>query len=113
MVDLPLDLKVPPLLLQPLLENAVYHGIEPAADSGTIRICLMRRGDALYMDLANPCSISADQQRGNHMALDNLRERLALCYDLEARLDTGEVLLADGRREYRVQIVLPCRRQWP
>ncbi len=113
MVDLPLDLKVPPLLLQPLLENAVYHGIEPAEDSGTIRICLMRRGDALYMDLANPCSISADQQRGNHMALDNLRERLALCYDLEARLDTGEVLLADGRREYRVQIVLPCRRQWP
>ncbi|MBK7673739.1 MAG: histidine kinase [Candidatus Accumulibacter sp.] len=113
MVDLPLDLKVPPLLLQPLLENAVYHGIEPAADSGTIRICLMRRGDALHMDLANPYSTSADQQRGNHMALDNLRERLALCYDLEARLDTGEVLLAGGRHEYRVHIVLPCRGHRP
>ncbi len=47
------------------------------------------------------------------MALDNLRERLALYYDLEARLDTGEVLLADGRREYRVHIVLPCRGHWP
>jgi two-component system sensor histidine kinase AlgZ len=113
MADLPLDLKVPPLLVQPLIENAVYHGIEPAGESGTIRIRLMRRGDALHLDLANPCSVGADHQHGNHMALDNLRERLALYYDLEARLDTGEVLLADGRREYRVHIVLPCRGHWP
>lgn len=111
--SMPDDALVPPLVLQPLLENAVYHGIEPAGDSGTIRIGLMRRGDALHLDLANPCSVGADHQHGNHMALDNLRERLALYYDLEARLDTGEVLLADGRREYRVHIVLPCRGHWP
>ena len=44
------------------------------------------------------------------MALANIRERLALFYDLEARLETDELTLADGGCEYRVQIVLPCRR---
>ena len=46
---------------------------------------------------------------GSHMALDNIRERLALYYDLEARLETQEATRADGLREFRVRIVLPCR----
>jgi two-component system sensor histidine kinase AlgZ len=105
--DPPADLLVPPMLLQPLLENAVYHGIEPAANGGTIRVGLLLRGDELHIDLANPSVPHAGHARGNHMALDNVRERLALYYDLEARLDTSEVRLADGSREYRVHIVLP------
>nr|WP_291992622.1 histidine kinase [Candidatus Accumulibacter sp. ACC003] len=111
--DLPLELKVPPLLLQPLLENAVYHGIEPAADGGRIRIRLARRGEQLHVDLANPCGGGVEHPRGSHMALDNIRERLALYYDLEARLETGEVRLANGQREYRVHIVLPCSGRRP
>ncbi|MBE2260203.1 MAG: histidine kinase [Candidatus Accumulibacter sp.] len=111
--DLPLALKVPPLMVQPLLENAVYHGIEPAADGGTIRIGLTRRGDELHVDLVNPCGDGVERPRGNHMALDNIRERLALYYDLEARLETGEVRRLDGRREYRVRIVLPCHADSP
>ncbi|WP_313951771.1 histidine kinase [Accumulibacter sp.] len=107
--DLPSELKVPQLMVQPLLENAVYHGIEPSGDKGTIRVHLACRGDQLLIDLTNPCGGGAEHQRGNHMALDNIRERLALYYDLEARLETGEVALADGQREYRVRIVLPCR----
>ena len=106
--DVPVDLKVPPLMLQPLLENAVYHGIEPLGDGGTVRIGFSRHGDELHIDLANPCCRS-DIQGGNHMALGNIRERLALYYDLEARLETGEVKLPDGLCEYRVHIVLPCR----
>jgi two-component system sensor histidine kinase AlgZ len=109
--QVPLELKVPPLFVQPLLENAVYHGIEPLGESATICIRLYCRGEELHVELSNPCADGADHQRGNHMALDNIRERLALYYDLEARLETGEVLLADGRREYRVHIVLPCRRR--
>ncbi|QKS31476.1 MAG: Sensor histidine kinase YpdA [Accumulibacter sp.] len=105
--DPPADLLVPPMLLQPLLENAVYHGIEPAANGGTIRVGLLLRGDELHIDLANPSVPHAGHARGNHMGLDNVRERLALYYDLEARLDTSEVRLADGSREYRVHIVLP------
>jgi len=105
--DPPADILVPPLLLQPLLENAVYHGIEPAANGGTIRVGLLLRGNELHIDLANPSVPHAEHARGNHMALDNIRERLALYYDLEARLDTGEVRPAHGTREYRVHIVLP------
>ena len=108
-VDVPVDLKVPPLILQPLLENAVYHGIEPSGEDGTLRIRFARSGDELHIDLANPCRDGPGLQNGNNMALANIRERLALHYDLEARLEAGEVALADGRREYRVHIILPCR----
>ena len=108
--DVPADLPVPPLVLQPLLENAVYHGIEPSGEPGTVRIRFARRGDELHIELANPSPGAAAASRGNQMALANIRERLALHYDLEARLDAGEVALAGGAREYRVHIVLPCRR---
>jgi two-component system sensor histidine kinase AlgZ len=108
-VDVPVDLKVPPLMLQPLLENAVYHGIEPSGEDGVLRIRFARHGDELHIDLSNPCSRSTEHQSGNHMALANIRERLALHYDLEAQLDAGEIVLANGQREYRVHIVLPCR----
>ena len=108
-VDVPTDLKVPPLMLQPLLENAVYHGIEPSGDDGVLRIRFARSGDELHIDLTNPCCRGSGHQSGNHMALANIRERLALHYDLEARLEAGEFVLADGCREYRVHIVLPCR----
>jgi two-component system sensor histidine kinase AlgZ len=108
-VDVPNDLKVPPLMLQPLLENAVYHGIERSPDAATLRIRFARSGDEVHIDLSNPCAHGSEHPGGNHMALANIRERLALHYDLEARLDAGEIALADGRREYRVHIVLPCR----
>jgi len=62
----------------------------------------------VHIDLANPCRGSA-VSGGSHMALGNIRERLALYYDLEARLETSEVSLDNGLREYRVHIVLPCR----
>jgi len=107
-VEIPEDLKVPPLLLQPLLENAVYYGIEPSNEAGTIRIRFARKGDELHIGLANPCPVGGPASGGNHMAIANIRERLALYYDLEARLETDEVELKSGRREYRVRIVLPC-----
>lgn len=107
--EVPADLKVPPLMLQPLLENAIYHGIEPSGEAGTVRIRFARSGDELHIDLANPCRRDAQRQSGNRMALDNIRERLALHYDLEARLEAAEIILDAGRSEYRVHIVLPCR----
>jgi len=108
--DVPADLQVPPLMLQPLLENAVYHGIEPSGEPGTVRIAFARRGDELHIELANPCDGSGESAKGNHMALANIRERLTLYYDLEARLEAGEIVSPDGIREYRVHIILPCRK---
>jgi two-component system sensor histidine kinase AlgZ len=107
--DVPADVKVPPLMLQPLLENAVYHGIEPSGEPGTVRIGFARKGDELQVRLSNPCGKAGEAAKGNHMALDNIRERLTLYYDLEARLEAGEAVLPDGTREYRVHIFLPCR----
>jgi two-component system sensor histidine kinase AlgZ len=112
-VDMPADLKVPPLMLQPLLENAVYHGVEASDEAGTVHIRFARSGDELHIDLANPCGSGESVQGGNHMALANIRERLALHYDLEARLDTQLVTLANGLHQYHVHIVLPCRRSRP
>lgn len=112
--DVPADVLVPPLMLQPLLENAVYHGIEPSGGPGTLRIGFARRGNELHIELSNPCREASrggaeGTTRGSHMALANIRERLTLYYDLEARLETCEETLDDGSREYRVHIVLPCR----
>ena len=111
--DVPNDLNVPPLMLQPLLENAVYHGIEPSGEAGTLRIRFVRSGKELHIELSNPCpsvsAIGSQRQGGEHMALANIRERLMLHYDLEARLETGEVILANGSRQYRVRIILPYR----
>lgn len=111
--DVPVDVKVPPLMLQPLLENAVYHGIEPSEAPGTVRIGFARKGDELHVWLANPSGGSGEAVKGNHMALANIRERLTLYYDLEARLETREVTLPEGTREFRVLIVLPCRSAMP
>ncbi|MDR0578275.1 MAG: sensor histidine kinase [Candidatus Accumulibacter sp.] len=109
----PADVEVPPLVLQPLLENAVYHGIEPSSEPGTVRIGFARKGGELRVWLANPLTGGGQESRGNRMALANVRERLALYYDLEAHLETREETRPDGSREYHVSIVLPCRKPTP
>jgi two-component system sensor histidine kinase AlgZ len=104
--DGPADMLVPPLLLQPLLENAVHHGIEPAATPGEIRVRIAAAGDGVDIGIDNPWLGAGAHSGGNQMALANVRERLMLFYDLEARLDTD---VADGR--YRVRVRLPRRRK--
>lgn len=100
----PLDTPIPPLMLQPLVENAVYHGIEPAADGGTIVITFSCKNDELSIEVANRCCDAPRQIPGNHMALANIRERLGLYYDLEARLE-----IESNEQFYRIRIVLPCK----
>jgi two-component system sensor histidine kinase AlgZ len=104
--DCPAESLALPLLLQPLLENAVYHGIEPAMEAGEIRVRISTSRDGVRITIDNPLLYDRTEIRtGNHMALDNLRERLMLFYDLEAQLTCGE---RDGR--YWVQVDLPLRR---
>lgn len=102
----PLDARVPPLILQPLLENAVYHGVEsnPAA-GGVIRVELDERADRLVIVLRNPVAHAAPVRPGNRMALSNIRERLDLHYDAEARMSTGE-----EAGQFVVRIELPLQR---
>jgi len=102
----PMDLPIPPLMLQPLLENAVYHGIEPQPEGGIVHIAISRRGDELCLAIANPTAGLVPHAAGNQMALANIRERLALYYDLEARLEMDV-----DAHHYEVRIILPCRQK--
>ncbi|GAB4121113.1 MAG: histidine kinase [Sideroxydans sp.] len=83
--DLPPGALIPPLVLQPLLENAVYHGIEPLAEGGVIEVGVRRDGNALHLHVANPVVADrGNRSHGHKMALANIRERLSLLFDVEA-----------------------------
>ncbi len=99
--EVPDDAMVPPLILQPLLENAVYHGIEPSARPGTISIHIQRKSERLEMTLSNPVPETTRPQSGNKMALANIEERLQLHFDAEATLATRS---EDGRFEVRITL---------
>ena len=101
----PIGALVPPLLLQPLLENAVYHGIEPSTEPGDIAVRVARRGNEVLLEVNNPIVDTPRQQRGNRMAQANIRERLALFFDLEADMSISR---HSGR--YTVRIRFPYRR---
>jgi two-component system sensor histidine kinase AlgZ len=104
MAACPPDPLVPPLMLQPLLENAVYHGIEPATEPGEIVIRFECKDSRLRVELSNPMTAVEGHTHGNQMALTNIRERLMLFFDLEATMMTE---VSGGR--FRVSIEFPYR----
>lgn len=104
LAELPPAVMIPPLILQPLVENAVYHGIEPQPFGGEIQILVQPVAGSLLLRISNPLPPSSERASGNKMALNNIRERLRLHYDLEAQLRQYE---ADQR--YIVEITLPTR----
>jgi len=99
---MPPDALVPPLLLQPLVENAVYHGIEPTPGGGEIAIDIGRAGSQLLMTLTNPFPAGNRHAPGNRMAVANIQERLQLHFDAEASLRSE---VTGGL--YRVTIRMP------
>jgi len=99
---MPPDALIPPLALQPLLENAVYHGIEPSEVPGVVSISIYAVRDRLHAVLRNPYRASGDHHAGNKMALANIRERLQLHFDVAAELVTRV-----GDNAYEVRIAMP------
>jgi two-component system sensor histidine kinase AlgZ len=83
---MPKDAMVPPLILQPILENAVYHGIEPASGAGEISVNIFHSRDQVQIVIKNPYRQEGSHHAGNKMAMQNIRERLSLHFDAEARL---------------------------
>ncbi|MES2183942.1 MAG: histidine kinase [Pseudomonadota bacterium] len=84
---------LPPLLLQPLVENAILHGVERNPEVGRVRVVTERRPTAVIVKITNtlpPPNAAAGTadgsaaRHGNGIALENVRSRLALLYDLEA-----------------------------
>lgn len=100
---LPDDVLIPPFLLQPLLENAVYHGVEPNMAGGIIDIVMRQKGKTFLLKVENTCPPPAARpHNGNRMALKNIRERLDLLFDVEAHYD-----VVHNPDFYRVTITLP------
>ena len=93
--------RVPPLLLQPLVENAVRHGVEPSDAGGTIRVRTQVKFGSAVVTITNSAA-KAQSKPGNGMALKNVRERLHLMHDVAAQFEVQRV--AEG---FRVQLVVP------
>ena len=97
--------RLPPLLLQPLVENAVKHGVEPSARGGKLRVLTELRGSRVVVRITNtlpPSHIKNDAPRGHGIALANVRARLALLHDVQGEFTAG---VQDGL--YQVRITLP------
>ncbi len=94
--------RLPPLLLQPLIENAVKHGIEPSAAGGTIRMKTERRGTFAIIKISN--TVSGDcGPAGFGLALANVQERLSLLHDVQGKFQYG---LKDGLFQVRIEVPL-------
>lgn len=102
--NLPLEAPLPALILQPLLENAVYHGIEPAQEGGEVLISGRYRYGKINLSIRNslPADGETSSRKGNHIALANVKERLARAFDGHTSLTLGPV---DGY--FQVQISFP------
>ena len=96
--------ELPPLLLQPRVENAVKHGVEPSAAGAQVRISTQRRGSMVVVKVTN--TVPAGQgPRGHGLALANVRDRLKLLHDLQGSFRTA---LVDGVYQVRLEIPMPA-----
>ena len=101
---LPFNMEIPPLLLQPLVENAIYHGIQPCKDGGTLGISLYDAGRSLDIVVTNPVPPEGTSQhsKGNHIAQENLKNRLRLAYG-----DRANLKISKSEHQYRVSFSIP------
>ena len=91
-LDVPDDAMVPALLLQPILENAIYHGIESQTEGGSIKIKGSLKNQQVEFTITNslPDENSNSRQSGNQLAQENVRERLTALYAQRGKLDINE-----------------------
>lgn len=101
-----LQYQVPALILQPLVENAVYHGIELLPKGGVISVRIHIRGKGLQILVDNPVPDIQSHSQGTRQALDNIRQRLHIMYGEKCELRSG---IEDG--QYRAMIRMPLSGQ--
>jgi two-component system sensor histidine kinase AlgZ len=102
--DLPMRALIPGLTIQPLLENAIYHGIEPLDGGGCVSVSGRVDDGLIEIAVANPVATErgAVNRPGNRLAVDNIRERLRLAYGAK-----GELTVEQLPSEYRVTVRFP------
>ncbi len=101
---------LPPLLLQPLVENAVKHGVEPSARGGKLRVLTELRGSRVVVRITNTLpdtnTRTHGMPRGHGIALDNVRARLALLHDVQGEFSAG---VQDGLYQVRITLPVPTK----
>ncbi len=106
---LPRRIRIPLLTLQPLLENAIYHGIQPRPDGGLINVIVSVEGDSLNVRIRNPLPDGDGQStsEGNRMAIQNIRSRLQALYGNRASLRN---FVSDEHYEVTLEIPMDADR---
>ncbi len=100
--DLPPRALIPGLTVQPLLENAIYHGIEPLPGGGAVHIAGRVENRRIIIEITNPVSPQVAPRPGNQMALANVRQRLELAFGARGALEVDS-----NERQFRVRVHLP------
>ena len=101
--ELPLDMPIPMLILQPLVENAIYHGIQPLTHGGCVTIGISSDAEALRCTIVNPLALDVpDHRHSNQIAQDNIRQRLTLAYGRN-----GMMTINETDDTYEVQVTIP------
>lgn len=97
-----LSAQLPPLLLQPLVENAVKHGVEPSASGADVKISTQKRGTGVVIKITNTAP-SGQGQAGHGVALKNVEDRLRLLHDVQA---TFRCTWVGGVYQVRIEVPL-------
>jgi len=94
------DARVPPLLLQPLVENAVKHGVEPSETGAQVKVTTQRRGAWVVIKVTNTVP-AGEGAPGHGLAQENVRERLSLLHDVQCQF---QAMLKDGVYQVRMEV---------
>ncbi|MCH1487638.1 MAG: histidine kinase, partial [Pseudomonadales bacterium] len=118
--DVPSELMLPPLVLQPLLENAIYHGIEKLPEGGVVRVAAHRNNDVVMFTVTNPrvphelvdmhknSESSRQDAQHNGLALDNIRARLASLFrDSASGRNMASLDLTQSEHEFIATLSIP------
>lgn len=87
--NVPETVRIPLLTLQPLIENAIYHGVEQRSEPSLVRISVDYTGQEVVVIMTNPVPKKSAHSRGNRMAIGNIRQRLQAHYGMAAKLTTS------------------------
>lgn len=89
--ELPMRARIPSLTIQPLLENAIYHGIELLPDGGEVVVTGRKDGSSLEISVSNPVATGESRSTGgNKMAMSNIRQRFELAYGTKGSVDIND-----------------------
>lgn len=98
----PATVRLPLLTLQPLLENAIYHGIQPLADGGLVSVAITGQAGHVCLRVRNPKPASGARHDGNRMALENIRHRLEAIHG-----GAVELVCRAEQQQFEVRITWP------